>query len=241
MRAGILTDFDAARDTLESLAAFAALDRGAAGAWLLQDTAHMRVFGVETLVPRWIRRPLGALRTYEEARREATLALEASRDRLSAIQTRLSGLHAEGTAKAAEAEELERQAARLLCIEADLRDRLAEPDADLVEQARLGITRVLEVTLPILARATVRHADKALEGEPGDARGAVKHVLTYLHLVERAVAVTGGIDVPALRPDYVAALERRAAPSRRSSRRAAADRIVPSWPAQDRLGRLSRD
>jgi len=144
MRAEIVTAFDAARQTLESLAAFAALDRGAAGTWLLQDTATMRLFGVETLVPRWIRRPLGALRTYEEARREATLALEATRDRLAAMESGLNERHAE---QGADAEALEREAARLLCIEADLRDRLAQPDAELVEKARLGITRVLEVSL----------------------------------------------------------------------------------------------
>ena len=225
MRAEIVTAFDAARQTLESLAAFAALDRGAAGTWLLQDTATMRLFGVETLVPRWIRRPLGALRTYEEARREATLALEATRDRLAAMESGLNERHAE---QGADAEALEREAARLLCIEADLRDRLAQPDAELVEKARLGITRVLEVSLPILARATVRYADSALEGEPQDARRALRHVESYLCLVERANAVTGGLDVPALRPDYVAELQRRAGPTRRSSRRSAPDRLALS-------------
>jgi hypothetical protein len=210
---------------LESLAAFSSLDRGAAGAWLLQDTAAMRVFGVETLVPRWIRRPLGALRTYEEARREATLAAEATRDRLASIESRLSRRHAEGGIGKDMAEALEREAARLLCIEADLRDRLAEPDAELVDKARQGITRVLEVSLPILARATVRFADIALDGEPTDARRALKHVESYLGLVERANAVTGGVDVPGLRSEYVASLQRRAGPARRG-RRPSADRMV---------------
>ncbi len=228
MRAEILTEFTAARETLESFAAIAALDHGAAGTWVLQDTASMRQYGVETLVPRWIRRPLGALRRYEEARREATLALEAMRDRLAVIESGLAQLHAKGEGPAAEAKTLEQTAARLLCLEADLRDRLAEPDAELVEKARLGITRVLEVSLPILARATVRYADAALDGEPGDARRALRHVETYLCLVERANAVTGGLDVPALRADYVAALERRAEPTGKTVRRAEAGRMVVS-------------
>ncbi len=225
MRPEILTEFDAARETLESLAAFSSLDRGAAGTWLLQDTAAMRVFGVETLVPRWIRRPLGALRTYEEARREATLAAEATRDRLASIESCLSRGRAEDGIGKDMAEALEREAARLLCFEADLRDRLAEPDAELVDKAREGITRVLEVSLPILARATVRFADIALDGEPRDARRALKHVESYLGLVERANAVTGGVDVPGLRYEYLAALQRRAGPARRA-RRPSTERMV---------------
>jgi hypothetical protein len=229
MRADTLTEFDAARETLESLAAFARLDRGTAGTWLLQDTAAMRVFGVETLVPRWIRRPLDALKVYEEARREATLALESTRDRLRALEARLARGHAETGEPGEEAAPQAREAARLLCFEADLRDRLAEPDAELVDDARRGITRVLEVSLPILARATVRYADAALDdGEPGDARRALKHVESYLLLVERANAVTGGVDVPALRSEYLAALQRRAGPTRRSSRRAGGHGMVLS-------------
>ncbi len=154
---------------------------------------------------------------------EFTLALEATRDRLAVIESRLSRLHAEGEGPHTEAEALEQTAARLLCFEADLRDRLAEPDAELVEKARQGIARVLEVSLPILARATVRYADSALDREPREARRALRHVESYLGLVERAKAVTGGVDVPALRPDYVAALQRRAGPSRRASRRPGAN------------------
>jgi hypothetical protein len=229
MRSEIVTEFDAARETLQSMAAFADLDRGAAGTHLLQDTAAMRVFGVETLVPRWIRRPLEALRAYEEARHEATLAVEATRERLAAIEARLAERHREGGEPGEEAEALGREAARLLCFEADLRDRLAEPDSDLVESARRGITRVLEVSLPILARATVRYADAALErGERADARRALRHVETYLELVQRANAVTGGVDVPALRPEYLAALQRRAGPGRRTGRRTGGDRLIAS-------------
>jgi hypothetical protein len=227
MRSEILTEFDTARETLESMAAFSTLDRGAAGTYLLQDTAAMRIFGVETLVPRWIRRPLEALQAYEEVRLEMKLAAEATRDRLAAIEARLAHLHAEGGGPHEELESLGREAARLLCFEADLRDRLAEPDSELVESARRGIARVLEVSLPILARATARYADTALEdGEPADARRALRHVKSYLLLVERANAVTGGVDVPALRPDYLAALQRRAGSGRRSSRRAGGDRLV---------------
>jgi hypothetical protein len=227
MRSEILTEFDSARETLESMAAFSMLDRGAAGTYLLQDTAAMRVFGVETLVPRWIRRPLEALRAYEEVRLEMKLCAEATRERLAAIEARLSAIHAEGGSATEELESLGREAARLLCFEADLRDRLAEPDSELVENARRGIARVLEVSRPILARATVRYADTALEdGEPADARRALRHVKSYLLFVERANAVTGGVDVPALRPEYLAALQRRAGSGRRPSRRAGGDRLV---------------
>src|SRR5262245_11885263 len=180
MRSEDLTEFDAARETLQSMAAFSDLDRGAAATYLLQDTAAMRAFGVETLLPRWIRRPLDALHVYEEARHEAALAAEATRERLAAIEARLAELHAGGGGHGEEMESLGREAARLLCFEADLRDRLAEPDSELVESARLGITRVLEVSLPILARATVRYADAALDdGEPSDARRALRHVESY--------------------------------------------------------------
>jgi hypothetical protein len=227
MRAEILTDFDAARETLLSLAAFAALDRGAAGTWLLQDTAAMRAFGVETLLPRWIRRPLGALGAYDEARREASLALETTRSRLAALEGQLA--RGRGGGSKEETEALRKEAAKLLCFEADLRDRLAEPDEELVEKARLGITRVLEVSLPILARATVRYADSALgDGEPSEARRALQHVESYRLLVDRANAVTGGVDVPALRSDYMAALKRLAGPTRRGARRAGRDRMVLS-------------
>jgi hypothetical protein len=231
MRSEILTEFDTALETLQSMAAFSTLDRGAAGTYLLQDTAAMRVFGVETLLPRWIRRPLEALHAYEEVRLEMKLATEATRDRLAAIEARLAQLHGENGGAAdeeptEERESLGREAARLLCFEADLRDRLAEPDSELVENARVGIARVLEVSLPILARATVRYADAALEdGEPADTRRALRHVKTYLLLVERANAVTGGVDVPTLRPEYLAALQRRAASGRRA-RRAGGDRLV---------------
>ena len=110
-----------------------------------------------------------------------------------------------------------------------MRERLAEPDAELVEKARLGITHVLEVSLPILARATVRYADAALDGAPGDARRALRHVEAYLRLVERANSVTGGVDVPSPRREYVAALERRAGPTRKKkTRRAEADRMALS-------------
>ncbi len=229
MRSEILTEFDAARETLEAMAAFAALDRGAAGTCLLQDTAAMRTFGVETLVPRWIRRPLGALGAYDEARREAALALETTRVRLAALETQLARRPGECFVSREETETLRKEAARLLCFEADLRDRLAEPDAEVVEEARQGIIRVLEVSLPILARATVRYADSALEdGEPSDARRALRHVESYLLLVERANALTGGVDVPALTTEYMAALERRAGPPRRASRRAGGDWMVLS-------------
>jgi hypothetical protein len=229
MRSEILTEFDAARETLQSMAAFSELDRGEAATYLLQDTAAMRVFGVETLVPRWIHRPLEAVRTYEEARHEARLAVDGTRERLAEIEARLAQLHGEEGEATEEVESLGREAARLLCFEADLRDRLAEPDSELVESARRGIARVLEVSLPILARATVRCADAALEDdEPGEARRALKHVESYQHLVARANAVTGGVEAPALRPDYLAALKKRAGASRRAGRRAGGDRLVAS-------------
>jgi hypothetical protein len=46
--------------------------------------------------------------------------------------------------------------------------------------------------------------------------------------VARANEVTGGVDVPALRSEYLAALQRRAGPTRRSSRRSGGDRMVLS-------------
>jgi hypothetical protein len=229
MRSLILTEFDAARETLAAMAAFAGMDGGAAATCLLQDTAAMRTFGVETLVPRWIRRPLGAFEAYEDARREAAAALETTRDRLVALEEELARRSAGGGFAKEETEALRREAARLLCFEADLRERLGEPDAELVETARRGIRRVLEVSLPILARATVRYGDAALaDGDAGDARSALRHLESYRLLVERANALTGGVDVPALRSEYLAALERRAGPPGRAPRRAGGDRMALS-------------
>jgi hypothetical protein len=217
MRAELLTRFDAARETLEAFAAFAPLDRCAAGELLLSDAQAMRVYGVETLVPRWIRRPLEALRDFEEARREIGLALEAMRDRLDAVQKRLDGARLLG--EAAAAAELEQEAARLLCFEHELRERHASPDGDLVAAARVGITRVLEVSLPILARSTQRYADLALDGAAGEPRLAMKHVEAYQGFVDRANAVTGGLDVPVLRTEYLTRLRELVKPPRRTRRR----------------------
>jgi hypothetical protein len=213
MRTEILTDFDAARETLEVFAAFADLDHGTVGAWLQRDTAPMRLFGVDTMVPRWIERPLDALRAFEAARREAALALEALQDWLAVLAARLASLRA---TRSAETHRLEREAVRLLHFEADLGERLNQPDVDLVvEGARQGVARVLEVSLGILARAVVRYADVALDGPPAQTRRALSHVENYLGFVERAAAVTGGIEVPVLRPEYVDTLRRRMAKSAR--------------------------
>lgn len=209
MRASILTDFDSARETLEALAAFAGLDRGTVRARLLRDRATMRHFGVETLVPRWIERPLDALRAFGAARREVALALEGVKDWLAGLEARLAQLRSAG--KATEVAALEREAARLLCFEAELSERLSLPDADLVDRARQGITRVLEVSLPMLARATIRYADVALQDpEPTPAERAVKHIENYLALAKRATTLTGGLDLPVLRSEYVAAVRARA-------------------------------
>jgi hypothetical protein len=208
-----LTHYDAARATLDSLAAFANLDRPAIEARLTQDIADMRSRGVDTLFPRWIRRPLDAIADFEEAHGQVVAALDSVREELALVEQQLADLRAEG--RHAEVEAYSRRAARLLCHEADLHGRLMSVGGGLIASARRGIARVLEVSLRGMARATARLANESLDGSPAMAANALAHVENYTRLAKQANDVTGGLDIPTFLPEDLTRL-RRAAAARRT-------------------------
>jgi hypothetical protein len=204
----ITADHDAARETLDSLAAFAGLDRATVVTRLAQETAAMRIHGVETLFPRWIRRPLDAIRLFEDVHRKVAVALFEVRRELKSLEAELANLREEGWEGQADA--VSKKAARLLCREADLRERVESRDEDRIAAARDGIARVLDVTLRSLAKATAKFAREAKGGAPPEMRRALAHVDAYERLVREAGTVTGGaIDVPHFRDAFVEALRRR--------------------------------
>ena len=208
MAADITADHDAARETLDALAAFAGLDRPTVVSRLAHETAAMRMHGVETLFPRWIRRPLDAMGLFEDVHRRVAMALFEVRRELKGLETELANLREEGWEGQADA--VSKKAARLLCREADLRERVESRDEDKIAAARDGIARVLDVTLRSLAKATAKFAREAKGGGPPQMRRALAHVDAYERLVREAATVTGGaIDVPHFREAFVEALRRR--------------------------------
>lgn len=208
MAADITADHDAARETLDALAAFAGLDRATVVSRLAQETATMRRHGVETLFPRWIRRPLDAMPVFEEVHRRVAVTLFEVRRELKGLEAELANLREEGWEGQADA--VSKKAARLLCREADLRERVESRDEDKIAAARDGIARVLDVTLRSLAKATAKFAREAKGGGPPQMRRALAHVDAYERLVREAATVTGGaIDVPHFREAFVEALRRR--------------------------------
>jgi hypothetical protein len=208
MRPDITADHDAARETLDALAAFAGLDRATVVSRLAQETAAMRMHGVETLFPRWIRRPLDAMPAFEDVHRRVAVALFEVRRELKGIEAQLANLRDEGWE--GEADALSKKAARLLCREADLRERVESRDEEKIAAARDGIARVLDVTLRSLAKATAKFAREAKGGGAPEMRRALAHVDAYERLVREAGTVTGGtIDVPHFREAFVDALRRK--------------------------------
>jgi hypothetical protein len=214
VNAELLTQYDAARETLDQFAAFADLDRTEVESRLSHDIADMRSRGVDTLFPRWIRRPLEAVAAFEEAHRQAVAALDAVREDLALVEQQLASLRAEG--RQAELVGYSRRAARLLCHEADLHGRLMSVTGGLIANARRGIARVLEVSLRGMARATARMANASLKGTPASAASALGYVENYNRLAKQAQDVTGGLDIPVFLPEDVARLQRAANAGRRA-------------------------
>src|SRR5260370_931234 len=101
MPPALTAEHDAARDTLESLAAFAGLERTTVVSRLAQETAAMRLHGVETLFPRWIRRPLDAMRLFEDVHRRVAISLYEVRKELKLVEKKLVGARAGGSKGAA--------------------------------------------------------------------------------------------------------------------------------------------
>lgn len=209
MAADIAAEHDAARETLEALAAFGNLDRATVVSRLAEETGAMRRHGVETLFPRWIRRPLDAIAIFEDVHRRVVIALFEVRRELKVVESELSSLREEGWDK--EADALSKRAARLLCREADLRERVESRDEDRIEVAREGIARILDVTLRSLAKATARFTHEAKGGGPPQVLRALAHVEAYERLTREARTVTGRhVEVPHFRPDFIEDLRRRA-------------------------------
>jgi hypothetical protein len=204
----ITADYDAARETLDALAAFAGLDRATVVSRLAQETAAMRIHGVETLFPRWIRRPLDAMPMFEDVHRRVAMALFEVRRELKGLEAELANLREEGWE--GQADGVSKKAARLLCREADLRERVESRDEDKIAAARDGIARVLDVTLRSLAKATAKFAREAKGGGAPEMKRALAHIEGYERLVREAGTVTGGtIDVPHFREAFVEALRRK--------------------------------
>jgi hypothetical protein len=204
----IKAEHDAARETLDALAVFAGLERGEVVRHLARETADMRLHGVETLFPRWIRRPLDAMPAFEDVHRRVAIALHGVGRELKQIESDLARVRAEG--RHAEMETLSREAARLLCREADLRERVESRDEEKIAAARDGIARILDVTLRCFAKATARYSHEAKTGGAAEMRRALANVEAYERLVREAQTVTGGaIDAPHFRDEFVQALRRR--------------------------------
>ena len=204
----LTAEHDAARETLEALAAFAGLERTTVVSRLAQETAAMRLHGVETLFPRWIRRPLDAMRAFEDVHRRVAISLYEVRKELKLVEEKLVGARAAGSK--GEAEALSKQAARLLCREADLRERVESRDEEQIAAARDGIARILDVTLRSLAKATAKFVREAKAGGPPQMRRALAHVEAYERLVRQAQGVTGGsVELPHFRADFLEALRRK--------------------------------
>ena len=204
----IKAEHDAARETLDALAAFAGLDRGAVVSRLARETADMRMHGVETLFPRWIRRPLDAMPAFEEVHRRVAIELHVVGRELKRIESDLVRVRADG--RHTEVQVLSREAARLLCREADLRERVGSRDEERIAAARDGIARILDVTLRSFAKAAARFAREAKTGGAAEMRRALANVEAYERLVREAQTVTGGaIDAPHFREEFVQALRRR--------------------------------
>src|SRR5260370_12272750 len=110
----------------------------------------MRLHGVEALFPGWIRRPLDAVRLFEDVHRRVAISLYEVRKELKLVEEKLVGARAGGSK--GEAEALSKQAARLLCREADLRERVESRDEEHIAAARDGIAPILHVTLPTLPK-----------------------------------------------------------------------------------------
>lgn len=206
----LLSEFDAASEDLDWLAGFSTAARLTIETRLGRDVIEMKLHGVDTLVPRWVRRPLDAVRAFEQAHHRALLALDAVRAELAGIEQLLERRREAG--QDTDAEPLTRKAARLLCYEADLVARLEQPVEDRIAAAREGVTRLLEVSMGWLANETARFARGGL-GTIAQAREVLAAVESYNQLAEEASALTRGMALPVFMPEFVARLRRKSQPA----------------------------
>lgn len=208
MNPELVAEFDAAVQALDALAAAGLEPRQSIEERLTRDVADCRVHGLEPHAwhTRWIHGPLRAIRALEGLRLRFMVELDEVRQQLREVEAELSLLREAG--RVADAEFGSRRAVRLLCYEADVRERLDAPVAHRITAARNGIARILEVSLRHAGHELLRQARESAQpgAEPGAAQEAVGSAEAYNRLVAEAHRVTGGLDVPVFLPEHVARL-----------------------------------
>ena len=208
MNPDLVVEFDSAAQALDALAAAAVEPRPSIEERLTRDIADCRVHGLDpdSWHARWIHGPLRAIRVLEGLRLKFMVELDEVRQELREVEAELSLLREAG--RIADAEFGSRKAVRLLCYEADVRERLDAPVAHRITAARNGIARLLEVSLRHAGHELLRLArDSAQPGaDPAAAQEAFDRAEAYNRLVAEAHRVTGGVDVPVFLPDHVARL-----------------------------------
>ena len=208
MNPELVAEFDSATKALDALAAAGVEPRQSIEERLTRDIADCRVHGLEPDAwhTRWIHGPLRAIRVLEGLRLRFMVELDEVRQQLREVEAELSLLREAG--RVADAEFGSRRAVRLLCYEADVRERLDAPVANRITAARNGIARVLEVSLRHAGHELLRLARESAQPgrEPGAAQEAFDRAEAYNRLVAEAHRVTGGVDVPVFLPEHVARL-----------------------------------
>ena len=208
MNPELVPEFDSAAQALDALAAAAVEPRPSIEERLTRDIADCRVHGLDpdSWHMRWIHGPLRAIRVLEGLRLRFMVELDELRQELREVEAELSLLREAG--RIADAEFGSRKAVRLLCHEADVRERLDAPVAHRITAARNGIARILEVSLRHAGHELLRLARESAEpgADPGAAPEAFDRAEAYNRLVAEAHRVTGGLDVPVFLPEHVARL-----------------------------------
>ena len=205
MNPELVAEFDSAAQALDALAAAAVEPRHSIEERLTRDIADCRVHGLDpdSWHTRWINGPLRAIRVLEGLRLKFMVELDELRQELCEVEAELSLLREVG--RIADAEFGSRRAVRLLCHEADVRERLDAPVAHRITAARNGIARILEVSLRHAGHELLRLARESVQpgADPGAAQEAVGRAEAYNRLVADAHRVTGGLDVPVFLPEHV--------------------------------------
>jgi hypothetical protein len=203
MNPDLVVEFDAARQALDAFAAASTEEPASIEARLARDMADLKMHGLDgEWHQRWIRMPLRAIRAIEGLRLHLMVELEDVRHELRAVEAELSLLREAGVR---DNDQASRRAVRLLCHEADLRERLATPIASTIPLARDGVARVLEVSLRHAGREALLLArESAAPGaDPALHTAARELVEDYNRFVVEAQGVTGGINLGVFLPDYV--------------------------------------
>jgi hypothetical protein len=206
MNTDLIAEFDAAVQTLDALGAASLESPNSIEARLNRDIVDLRLHGLESWHPRWIHGPLRAVRAIEGLRLKLMVEAEDVKHELRELQAQISLLREAG--RVADAEFASRPAVRLLCHEADIRERLNAPVSHLIATARNGIARILEVSLRYAGHEAMRLANECSQpgADPALLEEAFQRADGYNKLVAEAHRVTGGLDVPIYPPDQVTRL-----------------------------------